>query len=91
MKMCAKESELFTSDLMESGDNKVSHAALDRFSGGHGVCTTVIKAPLGIANLIRLTAVTLASGDWEDLSYRKKNEKAMHLFAGPGNECELTE
>lgn len=75
MKMCAKESELFTSDLMESGDAKVSHAALDRFSGGLGVCTTVIKAPLGIANLIRLTAVTLASGDWEDLSYRKKKMK----------------
>ena len=74
--MCAKERELFTSDLMESGDAKVSNAALDRFSGGHGVCTTVIKAPLGLANLIRLTAVTLASGDREDLSCRKKKKKS---------------
>lgn len=79
--MC-KESELFTSDLMESGDARYP-IALDRFSGGHGVCTTVIKAPLGIANLIRLTAVTLASGDREDQAAGKKKKATQ--------QCELTE
>lgn len=44
-----------------------------------GVCTTVIKAPLGIANSIWLTAVMFASGDWEDLSCRRKKKKKPTL------------
>lgn len=86
-KICAEESELFLSDLMESGEAGITCSAQAGLQEV-GVCTTVIKATLGIANSTQLTAVTLAPGDWEDFSCREKNTQ---LYVLPGNEDGLTE
>lgn len=44
--------ELSTSDLMESGEAEVSNAAPQTGFPEAGVCTTMRKATLGIANSI---------------------------------------
>ena len=89
-RMCAEERELFSSDLMESGDTKVSNAVPDRFSGGWCLHNSDRGTPGNCKfDLTYSSHVCLWRLGGFELQEEKK-KKESQLFAEPGNECGLT-